>query len=220
MIDKVNIEKTNAWPFVEAKKIIRERKKYIEKKGNIILQTGYGPSGLPHIGTFGEVARTSMVVNALNSLTDLPKEIITFSDDLDGLRKIPDNVPNQEILNNNLHKPLTKIPDPFGKYKSFGEHNNEMLKKFLDKFNFNYNFKSSSELYNSGFFNPTLELVLEKYQLIMETILPTIGKERQKTYSPFLPICPESGIVLEIPVLEIDKKNPKLFLIIMEKILK
>ena len=130
MIEKINLEKTNAWPFVEAKKILKERKKFIEKKGKIILQTGYGPSGLPHIGTFGEVARTTMVVNALNQLTDLPKEIITFSDDLDGLRKIPDNVPKKEILKNNLHKPLTSIPDPFGKYKSFGEHNNEMLKNF------------------------------------------------------------------------------------------
>ena len=119
MIKKINIEKTNAWPFVEAKKILKERKKIIEEKGKIILQTGYGPSGLPHIGTFGEVARTTMVVNALNQLTDLPKEIITFSDDLDGLRKIPDNVPKKEILNNNLHKPLTSIPDPFGKYNSF-----------------------------------------------------------------------------------------------------
>ena len=210
MIEKINLEKTNAWPFVEAKKILKERKKFIEKKGKIILQTGYGPSGLPHIGTFGEVARTTMVVNALNQLTDLPKEIITFSDDLDGLRKIPDNVPKKEILKNNLHKPLTSIPDPFGKYKSFGEHNNEMLKKFLNKFNFNYNFKSSSELYKSGFFNPTLKLILEKYQAIMETILPTLGKERQKTYSPFLPICPDTGIVLEIPVLEINKEKSKI----------
>ena len=210
MIKKINIEKTNAWPFVEAKKILKERIKFIEKKGKIILQTGYGPSGLPHIGTFGEVARTAMVVNALNHLTDLPKEIITFSDDLDGLRKIPDNVPKKEILNNNLHKPLTSIPDPFGKYNSFGEHNNEMLKKFLNKFNFNYNFKSSTELYKSGFFNTTLKLILEKYQSIMEIILPTLGKERQKTYSPFLPICPETGVVLEIPVLEIDKEKSKI----------
>ena len=162
MIDKANIDKTNAWPFVEAKKILKERKKNIENKGKIILQTGYGPSGLPHIGTFGEVARTSMLVNALNELTDLPKEIITFSDDMDGLRKVPENIPNKEKLEKNLHKPLTNIPDPFEKFKSFGEHNNEMLKKFLDKFNFNYNFKSSSELYKSGFFNPTLQLVLEK----------------------------------------------------------
>ena len=146
MIDKANIEKTNAWPFVEAKKILRERKIYIEKKGKIILQTGYGPSGLPHIGTFGEVARTSMVINALNKLTDLPKEIVTFSDDMDGLRKIPENIPNKDILEKNLHKPLTNVPDPFKKFDSFGEHNNEMLKKFLGKFNFKYSFKSIVKL--------------------------------------------------------------------------
>ena len=210
MIDKNNIEKTNAWPFVEAKKILRERKKYIEKKGKIILQTGYGPSGLPHIGTFGEVARTSMVVNALNQITEIPKEIITFSDDMDGLRKVPDNIPNQEILKNNLHKPLTQIPDPFQKFDSFGEHNNEMLKKFLNEFNFTYSFKSSTELYKNGFFNETLKLILNKYQEIMNIIIPTLGVERQKTYSPFLPICPNTGVVLEIPVLEIDQKNSKI----------
>ena len=210
MIDKNNIEKTNAWPFVEAKKILRERKKYIEKKGKIILQTGYGPSGLPHIGTFGEVARTSMVVNALNQITEIPKEIITFSDDMDGLRKVPDNIPNQEILKNNLHKPLTQIPDPFQKFDSFGEHNNEMLKKFLNEFNFTYSFKSSTELYKNGFFNETLKLILNKYQEIMNIIIPTLGVERQKTYSPFLPICPDTGVVLEIPVLEIDEKNSKI----------
>ncbi len=210
MINKANIDKTNAWPFIEAKKILKERKKYIEKKGKIILQTGYGPSGLPHIGTFGEVARTSMVVNALNYLTDTPKEIITFSDDMDGLRKIPDNVPNQKILEKNLHKPLTDVPDPFGKYNSFGEHNNNMLKKFLDQFNFNYIFKSSTELYKSGFFNETLKLILKNYSGIMDIIIPTLGKERQKTYSPFLPICSDTGIVLEIPILEIDEKNSKI----------
>ena len=210
MIDKANIDKTNAWPFVEAKKIIKDRKKYIDKKGKIILQTGYGPSGLPHIGTFGEVARTSMVVNALNYLTDTPKEIITFSDDMDGLRKIPDNVPNQDILKNNLSKPLTQVPDPFGKYNSFGEHNNEMLKKFLNNFKFNYSFKSSTELYTNGFFNDTLLLILEKFDEIMNIILPTLGKERQKTYSPFLPICPKTGKVLEIPVKEINLKEKKI----------
>ena len=210
MIDKNNIEKTNAWPFVEAKKILRERKKYIEKKGKIILQTGYGPSGLPHIGTFGEVARTSMIVNALNQITEIPKEIITFSDDMDGLRKVPDNIPNQEILKNNLHKPLTQIPDPFQKFDSFGEHNNEMLKKFLNEFNFTYSFKSSTELYKNGFFNETLKLILNKYPEIMNIIIPTLGIERQKTYSPFLPICPDTGVVLEIPVLEIDQKNLKI----------
>ncbi len=210
MIQKANIEKTNSWPFIEAKKILKARKNYIDKKNKIILQTGYGPSGLPHIGTFGEVARTSMVVNALNFLTDIPKEIITFSDDMDGLRKIPENIPKKEKLEKYLHRPLTDIPDPFDKFKSYGEHNNEMLKKFLDKFNFKYTFKSSSKLYKSGFFNSTLKIILSSYQEIMNIILPTIGKERQKTYSPFLPICPETGVVLEIPVLEIDNKNSRI----------
>ena len=210
MIEKINLDKTNAWPFVEAKKLLRERKNFIEKKGKIVLQTGYGPSGLPHIGTFGEVARTSMLINALNQFTDLPKEIITFSDDMDGLRKIPDNVPNHELLKKNLHKPLTQVPDPFKKYKSFGEHNNEMLKIFLDKFKFKYNFQSSTFLYKSGFFNSTLQLVFENYQGIMDIIIPTLGKDRQKTYSPFLPICPETGLVLEIPVVEIIKDKSKI----------
>jgi lysyl-tRNA synthetase class 1 len=210
VIEKTNLDKTNAWPFVEAKKLLRERKIFIEEKGKIILQTGYGPSGLPHIGTFAEVARTSMIVNALNQITDLPKEIITFSDDMDGLRKVPENVPNQDLLNKNLHKPLTQVPDPFKKYGSFGEHNNEMLKIFLDKFKFKYNFKSSTKLYKSGFFNSTLQIILENYQGIMDIIIPTLGKERQKTYSPFLPICPETGVVLEIPVLEIQKDKSKI----------
>ena len=210
MIKKENLDKTSAWPFVEAKKMLRERKSFIEKKGKIILQTGYGPSGLPHIGTFGEVARTSMIVNALKNLTNLPAEIITFSDDMDGLRKVPDNVPKKELLEKNLHKPLTQVPDPFEKFNSFGEHNNQMLKKFLNNFNFTYNFKSSTELYKSGFFNPSLQVILENYDGIMNIILPTLGKERQKTYSPFLPICPDTGHVLEIPVKEIDKKNYKI----------
>jgi len=210
MIKKENLDKTNAWPFVEAKKMLRERKSFIEKKGKIILQTGYGPSGLPHIGTFGEVARTSMMVNALKQLTEIPTEIITFSDDMDGLRKVPENVPNKKLLEDNLHKPLTQVPDPFDKFKSFGEHNNEMLKDFLNSFNFNYTFKSSTSLYKSGFFNSTLQLILKNYDGIMSIILPTLGKERQKTYCPFLPICPESGHVLEIPVVEIDKDNSKI----------
>ena len=207
MIKKENLEKTSAWPFVEAKKLLRERKSIIEKKGKITLQTGYGPSGLPHIGTFGEVARTSMMVNALKHLTDLPTEILTFSDDMDGLRKVPENVPNKELLEENLHKPLTQVPDPFKKFKSFGEHNNEMLKDFLNSFKFIYNFKSSTKLYKSGFFNPSLEVILKNYEGIMNIILPTLGKERQKTYSPFLPICPETGQVLEIPVKEINEKK-------------
>ena len=210
MIEKTNLDKTNAWPFVEAKKLLRDRKSHIEKKGKIILQTGYGPSGLPHIGTFGEVARTSMMVNALNQLTDLPTEIITFSDDMDGLRKVPENIPNQNLLNENLHKPLTEVPDPFGKFNSFGEHNNEMLKDFLNSFNFRYSFKSSTDLYKTGFFNSTLKIILDNYDGIMNIILPTLGKERQKTYSPFLPICPETGYVLEIPVIEINKEKSQI----------
>jgi len=210
MIKKENLDKTNAWPFVEAKKMLRERKSIIEKKGKITLQTGYGPSGLPHIGTFGEVARTTMMVNALNQLTDIPTEIITFSDDMDGLRKVPDNVPQKELLEKNLHKPLTQVPDPFNKFKSFGEHNNEMLKNFLNSFKFKYDFKSSTSLYKSGFFNSSLKTILENYEGIMNIILPTLGKERQKTYSPFLPICPETGQVLEIPVKEIDKEKSKI----------
>ena len=210
MIKKENLDKTSAWPFVEAKKMLRERKSQIEKKGKITLQTGYGPSGLPHIGTFGEVARTSMIVNALKHLTNFPTEIITFSDDMDGLRKVPDNIPKKELLEENLHKPLTQVPDPFEKFNSFGEHNNQMLKNFLDNFKFNYNFKSSTQLYKSGFFNPSLQKILENFDGIMNIILPTLGKERQKTYSPFLPICPNTGHVLEIPVKRIDKNKSKI----------
>ena len=210
MIDKSIIQATNSWPFVEARKLIKERQDIFKKKGKITLQTGYGPSGLPHIGTFAEVARTTMMVNAIKQLTDIPTEIITFSDDMDGLRKIPDNVPNKEILEKNLHKPLTSVPDPFKKYKSFGEHNNEMLKKFLNEFKFSYIFKSSTETYKKGLFNEALLLILEQYEKIKEIVLPTLGKERQKTYSPFLPVCPETGRVLEVPIIEIKKKEGKI----------
>ena len=207
MIDKSIIQSTSSWPFVEARKLLKERQKIYEKNGKITLQTGYGPSGLPHIGTFAEVARTTMMVNAIKEFVDIPTEIITFSDDMDGLRKVPENIPNKEILEKNLHKPLTSIPDPFNKFKSFGEHNNEMLKSFLNKFNFKYNFKSSTETYKKGIFNETLYLVLENYEKIMEIILPTLGIERQKTYSPFLPICPDTGKVLEVPLIEVKKKE-------------
>jgi len=210
VIDKSIIQGTNSWPFVEARKLVKERQKIYEKKGKITLQTGYGPSGLPHIGTFAEVARTTMMVNAIKQIVGIPTEIITFSDDMDGLRKIPDNVPNKEILEKNLHKPLTSIPDPFKKFKSFGEHNNEMLKNFLNKFKFNYIFKSSTDTYKKGLFNDALLLVLEKYEKITEIILPTLGKERQQTYSPFLPICPKTGRVLEVPIIETKKKEGKI----------
>ncbi len=210
MIDNSIIQETSSWPFVEARKLIKERQKIYEKKGKITLQTGYGPSGLPHIGTFGEVARTTMMVNAIKQIIDIPTEIITFSDDMDGLRKVPENIPNKEILEKNLHKPLTSVPDPFNKFKSFGEHNNEMLKKFLKKFKFNFTFISSTETYKQGKFNDALLLVLEKYEKIIEIILPTLGKERQKTYSPFLPICSKTGKVLEVPIVEIKKKEGKI----------
>ena len=190
MIKKENLDKTSAWPFVEAKKMLRERKTFIEKKGKITLQTGYGPSGLPHIGTFGEVARTSMMVNALRQLTDLPTEIITFSDDMDGLRKVPDNVPKKDLLEKNLHKPLTQVPDPFEKFDSFGEHNNEMLKKFLNNFNFKYNFKSSTQLYKSGFFNSSLKTILDNYDEINEYHNANIGKRASKNLQPFLTNMP------------------------------
>jgi lysyl-tRNA synthetase, class I len=210
VINKTIIQATSSWPFVEARKLIKDRKKIYEKKGKITLQTGYGPSGLPHIGTFAEVARTTMVVQAIKQFTDIPTEIITFSDDMDGLRKVPDNIPNKDILEKNLHKPLTDIPDPFKKFKSFGEHNNEMLKNFLNEFKFNYTFRSSTDTYKKGIFNDTLLLVLEKYEKIMDIVLPTLGKERQLTYSPFLPICPDTGKVLEVPIVEVKKKEGKI----------
>ncbi len=210
MIDNSIIQTTASWPFVEARKLLKDRKKIYETKGKITLQTGYGPSGLPHIGTFAEVARTTMMVNAIKQIIDIPTEIITFSDDMDGLRKVPENIINKEVLAKNLHKPLSSIPDPFKKFKSFGEHNNEMLKRFLNEFKFNYIFKSSTENYKKGIFNKTLLLVLEKYDKIMEIILPTLGKERQKTYSPFLPICKKTGKVLEVPIIEINKKEGKI----------
>jgi lysyl-tRNA synthetase class 1 len=207
MLNNDLIQSTSSWPFVEIRKLLKDRKELIGLKKKIVFQTGYGPSGLPHIGTFGEVARTSMMINALNHITKIDSELITFSDDMDGLRKVPENIPNREVLQNNIGKPLTNIPDPFKKYSSFGEHNNEMLKNFLNKFNFKFNFKSSTENYKNGTFNNSLLRVAEKYDEIMNIILPTLRDERRKTYCPFLPICPESGKVLEIPLIEINKKN-------------
>ena len=207
MLDNNLIQSTSSWPFVEVRKLLKDRKSIIEKKNKITFQTGYGPSGLPHIGTFGEVARTTMMINALQHIQKTDYELITFSDDMDGLRKVPDNIPNDEILKKNLGKPLTSIPDPFNKYKSFGEHNNEMLKEFLNKFNFEFTFKSSTQNYKNGTFNESLMRVLEKYNEIMNIILPTLREERRKTYCPFLPICPKTGKVLEIPLLSMDKKT-------------
>ncbi len=209
MLDNNIIQSTSSWPFVEVRKLLKERKDLIKKKNKITFQTGYGPSGLPHIGTFGEVARTSMMINALNFIQKIEHELITFSDDMDGLRKVPENIPNEEVLKKNLGKPLTSIPDPFKKFNSFGEHNNEMLKEFLKKFNFKFDFKSSTENYKKGVFNNSLLRVLEKYEEIMNIILPTLREERRKTYCPFLPICPKTGMVLEIPLLNMEQKSGK-----------
>ncbi len=210
MLDNNVIQSVSAWPFVEIRKLLKERKDLIKKRKKIIFQTGYGPSGLPHIGTFGEVARTTMMINALNHMEETGAELITFSDDMDGLRKVPDNIPNDEILRKNIGKPLTAIPDPFGKFQSFAEHNNTMLKQFLKKFNFKFSFKSSTENYQNGTFNESLKRVAEKYDDIMNIILPTLRSERRKTYCPFLPLCPDTGRVLEIPMLNLDKNNGKI----------
>ncbi len=210
MLDNNIIQSTSSWPFVEIRKLLKDRKEIIKKKNKITFQTGYGPSGLPHIGTFGEIARTTMMINALNHVQKINHELITFSDDMDGLRKVPENIPNDEILKKNLGKPLTSIPDPFKKFNSFGEHNNEMLKNFLKRFNFDFIFKSSTDNYKKGVFNNSLLRVLEKYEEIMDIILPTLREERRKTYCPFLPICKNSGKVLEIPMLSMDKNSGKI----------
>ncbi|MBL0947228.1 lysine--tRNA ligase [Brevundimonas sp.] len=170
----------------------------------VILETGYGPSGLPHMGTFGEVARTTMVRNAFRALTGdhWPTRLIAFSDDMDGLRKVPDGVPNPEMLREDLHLPLTRVRDPFGTHDSFGAHNNARLRAFLDSFGFDYEFMSSSEQYRSGRFDATLLRMLERYDTVMAIMLPTLGEERRATYSPFLPISPVTGHVLQVPTLE------------------
>ena len=194
-----------SWPFVEAQKVLKRIEK--KSKDKINLQTGYGPSGLPHIGTFGEVARTTMILNAIEQISDKKVNLIAFSDDLDGLRKVPDNVPNQEQLLKYLNQPLTSVPDPFNKYGSFGEHNNSMLQNFLDDFGFKYNFKSATELYKNGFFNEQLKNVLKNYNNIKNIILPTLGEERRKTYSPFLPVCKKTNKVLEVEIIKINLEN-------------
>ena len=202
---KTLAENTNAWPFVEARNL-RQRlvnSGLIDKK-LILFETGYGPSGLPHIGTFGEVARTAMVQYAFETLTGMKTRLICFSDDMDGFRKVPDNVPNQDMLKKYLDFPLTKVPDPFGKYESFGVYNNNKLIEFLKKFNFEFDFVSSTECYKSGAFDNALKKILQNYETIKNIILPTLGNERKATYSPFLPICPITGKVLQVNVTSIN----------------
>ena len=200
-------ENSNAWPFEEARKIVARLKK--RPKDEVIFETGYGPSGLPHIGTFGEVARTTMVRHAFRVLTDdtVKTRLIAFSDDMDGLRKVPDNVPNKELLEQDLGKPLTKVRDPFGTHPSFGEHNNARLRAFLDHFGFDYEFASSTEYYKSGRFDGALMKMLEHFDKVMAIMLPSLREERAATYSPFLPIDPRTGVVLQVPVVGHDAKR-------------
>jgi lysyl-tRNA synthetase class 1 len=199
-------ENSNAWPFEEARKIVARLQR--RPKDEVIFETGYGPSGLPHIGTFGEVARTTMVRHAFRVLTDdkVRTRLIAFSDDMDGLRKVPDNIPNKDLVAAHLGKPLTQVPDPFGTHASFGEHNNARLRAFLDQFGFEYEFLSSTECYTSGRFDAMLLRVLERFDAVMEIMLPSLREERAQTYSPFLPICPRTGIVLQVPVIGHDAK--------------
>ena len=195
---------SSAWPFDEARKLIARLEKLHEPPETVIFETGYGPSGLPHIGTFGEVARTTMVRHAFSCLCDLPTRLICFSDDMDGLRKVPDNIPNAAMLAEHLDQPLTSVPDPFGEHDSFGAHNNARLRVFLDAFGFEYEFLSATECYRSGRFDETLLRVLANYDKVIEVILPTLGDERRKTYSPFLPVCPRTGRVLQVAIVERD----------------
>src|ERR1700759_5539710 len=199
-------EQSNAWPFEEARKIVARLKR--RPKDEVIFETGYGPSGLPHIGTFGEVARTTMVRHAFRVLTDdkVKTRLIAFSDDMDGLRKVPDNVPNKEMLEKHLGKPLTKVPDPFGTHPSFGAHNNARLRAFLDTFGFDYEFASSTDYYASGRFDSALLRVLERFDAVMAIMLPSLREERASSYSPFLPVCPRTGVVLQVPITAHDVK--------------
>jgi lysyl-tRNA synthetase, class I len=197
---------SKAWPFEEARKILARISRRAAPPPEVLFETGYGPSGLPHIGTFGEVARTAMVRRAFEAMSDIPTRLICFSDDMDGLRKVPDNVPNQDLMRGYLGHQLTKIPDPFGTHESFGHHNNAMLRRFLDHFGFDYEFASSTDYYTSGRFDRALLRVLELYDEVMAVMLPSLREERSQTYSPFLPIHPETGIVMQVPIESRDLK--------------
>lgn len=193
-------EDAKAWPFKEARNLVQRFEKNPPKNGTVLFETGYGPSGLPHIGTFGEVARTTMVRRAFSTLSDLPTRLVAFSDDLDGLRSVPANIPNGDAMAAYLGMPLTSVPDPFGTHESFGHHNNARLRSFLDAFGFDYEFKSATEAYRSGELDSALLDILRHYDEIMAVTLPTLGPVRQATYSPFLPLCPTTGQVLQVPI--------------------
>ncbi|MFB2531200.1 lysine--tRNA ligase [Paracoccus sp. p3-h83] len=196
--------KSKAWPFEEARRVLNRYAKKDPAKGYVLFETGYGPSGLPHIGTFGEVARTTMVRRAFEMISDIPTKLLCFSDDMDGMRKVPDNVPNTEMLREHLQLPLTAVPDPFGEYPSFGDHNNAMLRRFLDTFGFDYEFASATDYYKSGKLDEVLRRSAEKYDAIMAIMLASLREERQQTYSCFLPIHPETGRVLYVPMKHVD----------------
>ena len=195
---------SKAWPFEEARRLLKRVEKRPPEKGYVLFETGYGPSGLPHIGTFGEVARTTMVRRAFEVISDITTKLICFSDDLDGMRKVPGNVPNPRDLDEHLQRPLTSVPDPFGEYESFGHHNNAMLRRFLDTFGFEYEFISSTDFYRSGQFDPVLLRAAEKYDDVMAVMLKSLREERRQTYSIFLPIHPETGRVLYVPMKHVD----------------
>jgi lysyl-tRNA synthetase class 1 len=196
-----------AWPFEEARRLAARFADAPPAKGHVLFETGYGPSGLPHIGTFGEVARTTMVRRAFEAISDVPTRLIVFSDDMDGMRKVPDNVPNPEMLREHLQRPLADVPDPFGEHESFGAHNNAMLRRFLDAFGFDYEFVSATEFYRSGAFDPVLRRAAERYDAIMEVMLASLREERQKTYSCFLPISPTTGRVLYVPMKAVNGRD-------------
>jgi lysyl-tRNA synthetase class 1 len=195
---------SKAWPYEEARKLLKRWPECKPAGDPVIFETGYGPSGLPHIGTFNEVARTTFVRRAYEELTGNPTRLIAFSDDMDGLRKVPDNVPNQEMLTAHLGQPLTQIPDPFGTHESFAHHNNGMLRHFLDRFGFDYEFLSATDCYTSGRFDAVIRQVLLNWDGVMGVMLPTLREERRQTYSPVLPVSPSSGRVLQVPVEVVD----------------
>jgi lysyl-tRNA synthetase, class I len=199
-------EASKAWPFEEARKVIARLDR--SPRSEVIFETGYGPSGLPHLGTFGEVARTGMVRHAFRVLTrdSVKTRLIAFSDDMDGLRKVPDNIPNRELIASHLGKPLSEVPDPFGEYESFSAHNNARLRAFLDRFGFDYEFMSSTETYRSGRFDRALLSMLERFDEVQAIMLPSLREERAATYSPFLPIHPRTGVVMQAPVLGHDTR--------------
>ena len=200
-------QSSKAWPFEEARKLVARYKGKPPEKGYVLFETGYGPSGLPHIGTFGEVARTTMIRRAFEEISDIPTRLICFSDDMDGMRKVPENVPDPVALREHLQKPLTSVPDPYGTHESYGHHNNAMLRRFLDTFGFEYEFISATEFYKSGQFDEVLLRAAERYDDVMAVMLKSLREERQQTYSIFLPIHPETGRVLYVPMKHVDGQN-------------